>query len=238
MSKAIGDYMYNFIVCDDNKIVLNNVVKIIKEVCSKCDIKESITLFSDYNLDFMDYVSNNKEVSIYILDIETPSNSGIEMAKMIRKKDYSSIIIFLTSHDELAYEIIRDRLNIFTFVSKLVNYKSYLADAINECIYYVTPDKYIHFKDLNKSYSINVSSILYITKVGRKTSIITDNSNYEVYISLSRISELLPNYFIKSHRACIVNSKRIEEIKNKSITFDNGIIIDLVSSKYKKDLCI
>ena len=73
-------------------------------------------------------------------------------------------------------------------------------------------------------------------KVGRKTSIVTDTNSYDVYLSLVYFENNLPSYFVKSHRACIVNSKRIEEIKNKCITFDNGYIIDLVSSKYKKDL--
>ena len=231
--------MYSFIVCDDNKIICDSVNDIIKKVSSKCDINYSITLFSDYNDDFINYIKNNKKTNIYILDIETPSRSGIDIASLIRKNDHQSIIIFLTSHNELAFDIIRKRLNVFTFISKLVDYKKDLSRAIIDAIKYITPDHFIHFNDYKNTYSINTNNILYITKIGRKTSIVTDNNTYDVYISLTKIEELLPSYFVKSHRACIINTNRVEEIKysKKSITFDNGIIIDLISDKYKKELC-
>ena len=231
--------MFSFVVCDDNEIICDSVYEIIKRVSSKCDIKNSITLFNDYNNNFIDYIKQNKKTNIYILDIETPSASGIDIAEQIRKFDHNSIIIFLTSHNELAYDIIKKRLNVFTFISKLIDYKEDLYLALVDAIKYITPDTFIHFNDYKNTYSINANSILYITKIGRKTSIVTDNNTYYVYISIAKIEGLLPSFFVKSHRACLINTKRVEEIKynKKTITFDNGIVIDLVSDKYKKELC-
>ena len=42
----------------------------------------------------------------------------------------------------------------------------------------------------------------------------------------------------QTHRSCFVNKNRVEKIdhKNKTITFDNGEIIDLLSSNYGKGL--
>lgn len=229
--------MFEFIVCDDNKTISKDIEVIIKDVCSKCDIRCSITLFNDYSNDFMEYIKDKRNI-IYILDIETPSKSGIEVAKVIRKFDYDSIIIFLTSHNELAYEVIRNRLNVLTLISKNVNYKLELKKALNVAFNYINPDKYIHFNDFNKEYSINSKNILYIAKEGRKTIIVTDQNIYSVYLSLAKIEKLLPSNFVKSHRACTINLDRVENINNKVITFDNGSVIDLVSDKYKKNLCI
>lgn len=229
--------MIDFIVCDDNKMICKNIEEVIKNLCKKCDIEFSITLFNDYNKDFINYIKDKRNC-IYILDIETPSLSGIEVAKIIRKYDYNSIIIFLTMHNELAYEVIRNRLNVLTLISKMVNYKYELSKSIELAFNYLNPDINIRFKDFSREYSISPKSILYVTKDGRKTSIVTDQNCYSVYVSMAKIEGLLPNYFVKSHRACIVNKNRIEKIDNKCINFDNGSVIDLVSDKYKKNICI
>ena len=50
--------------------------------------------------------------------------------------------------------------------------------------------------------------------------------------------ELLGPDFAYSHRACIVNLKRIHLIDkhHRIIAFDNGNKLDLVSSKYVKEM--
>lgn len=232
--------MLEFVICDDNKLICNDVKHIIKNVCSAYNIDSNINIFYDYDSNFIKFMSNNKSKVIYILDIETPSESGISIAKAIRKKDKNSIIIFLTSHDELAYSIISGRFNILTFISKMLDYKSELYKAIENAITYVNPVDYVEFNDNKTNYSIKANSILYITKDFRKTLIVTDNKSYDVYLSLNKLKSLLPPYFLQSHRACIVNTERIEKINfnHKTIMFDNGDEIDLLSDTYKKELVI
>ena len=49
---------------------------------------------------------------------------------------------------------------------------------------------------------------------------------------------MLDDRFVQTHRACYINNDRKFKVDftNKTITFDNGEIIDLISDKYRKEL--
>ena len=99
--------MINFIVCDDNKNILNNVKKIIEKAMMNNDTNYEIHKFDDYDSKFKEIMGKKIPNKIYILDIETPTSSGIDIARKIRNIDYNSIIIFLTAHEELCYTILQ-----------------------------------------------------------------------------------------------------------------------------------
>ena len=84
----------------------------------KNNLSYKVHLYSDYNKSFIKMINQNLSNKIYILDIETPSESGINMARKIREKDIDSIIIFLTSHYELGPALLDEELMFLTFVSK------------------------------------------------------------------------------------------------------------------------
>ena len=99
----------------------------------------------------------------------------------------------------------------------------------------------IRFSDRNILYTINIRDILYITKESfeRKTIIKTDYAEFKVNKSLSEIISMLDERFVQTHRACYINSDRKVKIDktNRLITFDNNETIDLLSDKYRREVC-
>ena len=229
--------MLEFVVCDDEKLMVSRIKEVIKNTIR--DRKYNVVTFNDYNSSFKKYVADNKNSVIYILDIEMPSESGISMAKYIRNIDKKSIIIIVTSHHESADEIYKARLNILTFVSKYDRCLTNLALAVEDSVSYLCDDvDVIKFSDLNNNYSIAANDILYINKDGRKTIIKTSNREYGVYLSLNTLLDMLPSYFKQSHRSCLINMNRVTKINftKKIICFDNGMVIDYLGDKYKEEL--
>ncbi len=108
--------MLEFVVCDDEAKILNEVVQVIRQVMKKYSYMYNIVTFNDYDGNFENYLNNNRKSVIYILDIEMPSESGTSVARRIRNIDKSSMVIILTSHHETADEIYKGRLNILTFI--------------------------------------------------------------------------------------------------------------------------
>lgn len=90
--------MINFIVGEDTDSYRLTIERIISEYMMKNDLEYSLHVFKDYNQEFLNIIDEKLSFKVYILDIETPSGSGIDMARRIRKKDVNSIIIFLTGH--------------------------------------------------------------------------------------------------------------------------------------------
>ena len=65
-----------------------------------------------------------------------------------------------------------------------------------------------------------------------------DYTEFKVNLSLTKIIDMLDDRFIQTHRACYINSDRKVKIDKaeKTILFDNGETIDLLSDKYKKEV--
>lgn len=226
--------MIEFVLCDDNERFLKKVEDVVINVMIKNDISYKTKTFIDYDDDFLSCVRERKLLRIYILDIETPNGSGIDMARLIRKRDIDSIIIFLTGHEELGETILKSNLLYLSFINKFDGFESKLADAINESLKYISVKKILRFKDSGIVYTISCNDILYITtdSVARKSIIKTDYSEFKVGKTLIELKSLLNNNFIQTHRACLVNKNRVTSINKKIITFDNGDSIDLVSSRF------
>ena len=232
--------MINFVVVDDFKDVTDNIKGIINKIMMNNKLEYRTHVFDDYDDNFKNFMMNPMVNRIYLLDIETKSASGIDIARKIRKNDLDSIIIFITAHEELASNIIRDQLMVLTFICKFDDFDNRVKEAIINALAYMGKKNAIRFVDNNAIYIIPTRDILYVIhdSVERKCIIKTDNRTYKIGKSLTEIKELSMGALAQSHRACLVNENRIIKIdkKKKQIHFDNGDMIDLISENYKKEV--
>ena len=232
--------MINFIICDDNKKDLKNINDAVVKFINKANKEYKIYIFNDYNTKFYEIMNKKMQSKIYLLDIETPSKSGIDIAREIRKKDMDSVIIFLTAHEELGNIVLKNDLLFLSFINKFDNLENRLNDSLKKALELLGQKNTIRFQDRGILYTINTNDILYLTKESfeRKTIIKTDYTEFKVNKPLSEIIKLLDDRFIQTHRACFVNSNRVSKIDRirRTITFDNNETIDLLSEKYRKEL--
>lgn len=234
--------MFNVIVCEDNDKDLNKVISIVDMFMAKNGYKYDKHIFTDFDKSFTKISNSRLPFKIYLLDIETPSRSGIDVAREIRKKDVDSVIIFLTGHEELGNVILKNDLMFLSFINKFDDLENRLFNSLDKAIDLLHQKRVIKFEDRNSIYTLNIDDILYITKDSfeRKTVIVTDYNEFKVNNSLNYISNLLDDRFIQTHRSCYVNIKRVAKIDklNRVIIFDNGKDIDLLSDKYKRGVVI
>ena len=210
--------MINFIVCDNNKHILKNVVTTIDNIMMKNNIGYKIFSFSEYNNQFKSKVDAKKANTIYILDIHVNQVSGIDMARKIRENDQQAIIIFLSRYHQLAEMIITQDIMPLTFISKYKNYQERLKTVIDNALSILNIRKQLKIKEKGIHYQIPLRDILYIThdSVERKSIVITDYSEFHIGRTLSEIFDQLNSQFKYSHRACIVNMERVTKLDTKT----------------------
>lgn len=232
--------MVNVIICDDNDKDRNNILNIVKCFMDKNKIEHQIHIYNDYNKKFNEIVESKLPFKIYLLDIETPSASGIDIARKIRKRDVDSVIIFLTVHEELGNVILKNDLMFLSFINKFDNFNERLSKSLGKAINLLKYKQTLKFEDRNTVYMLNMDDILYITKESfeRKTVIVTDYNEFKVNKTLNEIINKLDERFIQTHRSCYINKNRLSKLDKtrKEITFDNSIVIDLISDKYKRSI--
>ena len=232
--------MINFIVCDDIKKYRVLIENVIDKYMLKNKLEYKTHIFKDYDEDFLKIVNSKLSFKVYILDIETPTRSGIDIARIIRHKDVDSILIFLTGHQELSPVIMKNDFLFLSFINKFDNCESRLYETIEKALKMFKVRKVIRFKDNGVQYSIPLDDILYITRdsIERKCIIVTDYNEFKVGKNLNELEKMLNDDFVKTHRACFMNKKRISSF-NKSkrfVVFDNGKTSDLISTRFDKEL--
>lgn len=232
--------MINFILCEDNKNINKKVCDIIDKEMMKNKLAYKKHTFFDYDSSFFNIMTDGIPAKIYILDIETPSASGIDIARRIREFDIDSIIIFLTSHNELGSVLLKDELMFLTFICKFDDMEKRLISAIKNSIKMLGVRQAIRFIDHGILYTIPLNSIFYITTdtTTRKSVVVTDCNQFFVSKTFNEITSMLDDRFKQTHRACFVNMNKVIKIdkKNNTILFENNVKIDLLSDKYKRGI--
>ena len=226
--------MINIIICDDNVKDANRVEHIITKYMNNIEYK--IHMYNDYDKEFLKIIDYEMDNKIYFLDIETPSMSGIDVARLIRKNDYSSVIIFFSGHDDLSRIVAKKNIMALNFINKFDNLEKNLINSLNLALSIVGKKRRVRFYSKGTIYNIDIDKILYVTRdtISRKTVIVCDDNTYSLHLNMKNVINELTSDFIQTHRACYVNKNRIKTIDHKqlTITFDNKLVITLVSRRY------
>lgn len=232
--------MINFVVLEDNPHHRKKTKDIIFNYMMKNKYEFDILFFEKETETFIELVENHDSNYIYILDFELPNTTAIDVARRIRKKDWTSPIIVFTVNGGMAFDTFKQRLQILDFVNKQFEAEKNLHELFDICLKQLDVRENFKYKIGKVDYSIAFDKILYIYKdtVERKSVIVTDKNEYKISLNLIKVKELLNDDFIFTHKACIVNSKRVDAYvwSEGKVIFDNGKEAPFLSKTHKKEL--
>lgn len=229
-----------FVLYDDFGEFIDKSKKIVHKVSSTVTENE-VKGFTKYDSEFEKIIEDQSIKKIYVLDIEVKDSiSGIEVAKKIRKTDWDSIIIMVTSHTELGYEALKAQIMLLDFISKHNDWEEDLYQALDKAISLLSNQKVIVLDSHGITYRIHTSDIVYIVKDSkeRKCTIKTINDEIPVFQNITDLGKKLDKRFFLSHRSCYINLDQISNIdwKNGEIYFRTGDSIDYLARDRKKEL--
>lgn len=232
--------MIKFVVCDDQKEFRAKMVMSINKVLMNSNLEYKIDEFERFDKNFDKLINDGLSSKIYILDIELPGISGIDIARRIRKVDWNSIIIMVTSHSELGYEALKAQIMLLDFISKFDNCEDNVESILKNAIAKVDDKKVISFESSGIGYRIYLDDIIYVVKdtVERKCIIKTTYNEVVVNKTMNEMINELDRRFYLSHRSCLVNTEKIRKIdfKESTIYFQGGESINLLSRDKKRGL--
>ncbi|MGG2066125.1 MULTISPECIES: LytR/AlgR family response regulator transcription factor [unclassified Bacillus (in: firmicutes)] len=215
----------NISIVDDNKNILDQELNLLKSILSKEGIISEITTFTSG--DSFLFALEDKMFDLILLDIEMPDITGIDIAKIIRKKNKNSLIIFITSHLEFAIDSYE--LNIFRYIPKS-RMEEKLPLALKDAI------KIINLQNKNcytiqtktRFQKIPLNSILYIYKDGKNSVFVTEDDSIKVRKPLAAVfSEINCKEFFYIDKGVIVNLLHIIKIKDNMAVLKNNEILSV-----------
>lgn len=224
--------MLNFVLCDDNELVLKRFNTMLNNIFTKYDFEAQVVFQSGNIDDVLNYLKAN-HTDVLILDINLKSNiTGIELAKQVRKYNKNIYLIFTTAH--LEYALLAYKLKTFDYLAKPVTQER-LEETILRLIDDVTnsPKNYLFIG--NKTI-LDQDKIQYIKRDGMKLVFYTQTEEYETYSSFNKIMKSLSNNFVRCHKSFVVNINNITNIDSKTntISFGNGLEC-YIGPKYKNE---
>lgn len=216
--------MIRIALCDDNKEDMLQLHQKIIEWYRENSKNQSVsrTEYSD-SVYLSSVIDAGDSHDVFFLDVEMPKVDGFQLADKIRNKLPAAIIVFLTSHSELAPDGYKFRA--LRYVSKLVLSQK-LPEALEavqkefsalESGYLVVP----HYTDALR---IPYNEILYVQHILRSSQIYTlrqgiikDNRGLKAIYSV-----IGDKRFIYIDRSTFVNIDFIRELKGNEIILRTG----------------
>lgn len=233
--------MIKFIICEDKLDTLERTSQTVTKSMMKYDIEYKVYKFPKYTNELSKLINETGDVKIYILDVELPGISGLEIASEIREDDDESIIIFATAHPDYQDDIFYSRLSAIDYIPKQQLYQERLQNTIEYVIDKKYKNKSISIISKHNHCKILYKEINYIEKCQMQNKCIihlVDGETKEVTTSIAKMKEQLGNTFFQTHKSCLVNLKNIKNIdySNCIITFQNGDKTTLFAVATKKEL--
>jgi len=234
--------MFNFIIYEDEPIFRDKYFAIIEKFIGESNLAYDvieIPRYSEKNYEKMINISGN---NIYILDIEVPGKSGLDLAREIRNTgDWKSQIIIVTSHEDLKNFDYQSSMLMLAFISKFYNIDKELYKTISIAHRILTSNEVISFQKGGKVYQIRIDDILFLEKKQEDSfvSVVTKNKDYITDKTLVQWEKDLENdpRFVRTHRNYIVNKYNIRtfDFEKDEMMFDNKRKV-LISRNYKKNI--
>jgi len=215
--------MIKIAICDDCKEFGEITEKLIQTVIAKNNIVCSISTFIS-SLSLIQSFKENK-FDIIFLDMEMPEADGIKTGLLIREISDRTIIFYLTSHKEYAYESYRVRAK--NYLLKPVSIDILEKEILESMEELREPINFLDIKDtLGQIHRIPLGDITHILrkKEDRKLHIYMLNKEEIITVqALEKIENSLSNrgYFKRAGKSCLVNLNNIRAISKNTIYFIN-----------------
>lgn len=199
-------------VCDDEKEILEKIKQYLLCAMQNYPIgKHEIHLFWNIE-DFIYQIDENEPYRIVFLDIKMGEYNGIEIAYKLKKKQPTTLIIFMTSYHQYVYDVFK--VHPFDFIRKPLYQKDIVytfCNALKQC----DDLPVLEYSFNGHFYNIYLKNIYYITSRKREILVRHRFGESRFYEKLGEIEQILnkKSYnFLRISQSVIINIRYIEEL--------------------------
>lgn len=219
--------MITIAVCDDSEQDIAYVSQGLERYAAKKHVEFDVRTFLKPEA-LLYELSDGKIPQIFILDVSMPGMDGFTLAEKIREVTSSSILIFLTSHADMA--IHGYKVNALRYLVKL-NMEQYMEEAMDSAIKELAlADKQsVLLHRYNDLFLIPYKELIYVTRVSRALKIatvfngeLTDSRGITEFFNV-----LNDNRFLFIDRGCFVNIDFIYQLVDYDLKLKNGEVLSV-----------
>lgn len=223
-------------ICDDEFYQRNMLDKIIeklaKELHIKIETKQHMSgeeLLKKLEKDIYSY-------DIILLDIQMKELTGIDVAKILRETNQTTLIIFITAVPDFVFEGYNVRA--FNYILKPIDEKK-VKEVLTQAIKTLEVEEKPYYTMATKdtTYKVDLDEIIYFKSDKRLVQALTTKGEYIFYSKLDEIEdELKEKGLIRCHQRYLVNSAYMDLISENEVTLKNGEKVPISRNRYKETM--
>ena len=213
------------LICDDEQTYLDTLRIHVEEYMQNRHILYSMTALLDAS-----QVDEEDVFDLAFLDIQMPNIDGITLAKQLRQRNPKLALFFVTNYDE--YQDDAMDLQAFRFFEKPFNIKRLYA-GLDKAMEYIDGAYIdIYLSENGVQQRVIADDIIYMTRDGRRISIITSTREFSIAGKYDALCEKLPQlFFYPVHKSFFVNLHYVERYAYTELLLTNGARIPVAPRK-------
>ena len=225
--------MIQIAICDDEKVILDEVSGYIKDYAENQSVDLEVFRF-DSARTLISTLEDGKTFDIFVLDVYIGDEMGTTLARDIRKSGIESPIIFATTsleHAPQSYET-----GTLRYLIKPINPRKF-DEALDAALLQVkrTRDRYLKFKTENGVASVNANHIMYSEAHDHYQYVRKDDGEeIKVRMTVTELFTILSKYggFVRIGSAYIVNLRHVKNVTPTNVCLYSNINIQIPRGKF------
>lgn len=224
--------MLRIAICEDDILQAGNFESMLGKVMGELHINNIIDVYTSAKT-LQKYIDNGKNYDAYFLDIELGDGSGIDIAKNIRSKDMTAVIIFTTGYGKYMAEAFD--IHAYHYLMKPFK-EDCVVKLMAEIAALIKTSKHkFSFSYKREEIALETKDIIAMYSEKRIINIKELKNEYVFYGKIDDTFDLLPHSeFVKIRSGCIVNMNYIKKIEKNHIWCytQKGLIELSISRRY------
>ena len=236
--------LLHVLICDDEPAHRTQMEVIITQHIHTEDVEMELILSTGNPLDILDYLEQHPDRrGLYFLDVDLRHEiDGITLGTKIRQIDPFAKIVFVTTHEELAYLTFRQKVKAMDYIVK--NRPDEIQTRMIECCL-AAQKRYLeeNSKDM-KFYRVNANGVITNVpyhdilffethpNVRERMLLHTAGGKFDFRGIITEVEKDAPEFY-RCHKSYIVNSANIVEINKtqRTAAFANGQVVLIAKDK-------
>ena len=213
------------LICDDEQTYLDILRIHVEEYMQHHHILYRMTALLDAS-----QLDQEELFDLALLDIQMPNIDGITLAKQLRQRNPKLALFFVTNFDE--YQDDAMDLQAFRFFEKPFNIKRLYA-GLDKAMEYIDGAYIdIYLSENGVQQRVIADDIIYVTRDGRRISLITNTRAFNISGKYDALCEKLPQlFFYPVHKSFFVNLHYVERYAYTELLLTNGARIPVAPRK-------
>ncbi len=219
-------------ILEDDLIQAQNMRALVEQMCEEQQIPYDFIETTSKANEILAKIPHCKYTPIYFLDIEIKQDErkGLDVAKEIRKIDTQGIIVFVTTHSELAPISYQYMVSAFTFIDKNAPFAN-RKQLLEACLaHYVerngitAQEDSLLIENAFTTVKVPFHTIEYfMTDEPHRLKLVTVDQLIQFYGTLKEI-EQLDSRLVRCHKSYLVNKLQLQalDVKQQHVVLKSG----------------